>query len=152
MIKGVFDHFLEDSCDIGCVLTGLDDDGVAGCNRTSKGRNDKIDWKVVWTERISAIVWFSFNDEGTYPIINTQPSGSFLILGNISLLASCMSAAGSSFAHLSRLSQQYMQVLVQKSSSMRLASKCPLPRSILHAWAIASALSTSLITVRCWAI
>ena len=87
----------------------------------------------------------SCNNESTYPIINTHPSGSFLILGNRSLLASCISAADSSFAHLSRLSQQYMQVFVQKSSSMRLASKCPFPRSILHAWAIASALSTSLI-------
>lgn len=152
MIKGVFNHFLENSCDIGCTFTGLDDDGVAGCNRTGKGRKDKIDWKVVWTERVSATVWFPCSNEGTYPIINTHPSGSFLILGNRSLLANCMSAAVSSFAHLSRLSQQYMQVFVQKSSSMRLASKCPLPRSILHACAIASALSTSLNTVRCWVI
>ncbi len=80
-------------------------------------------------------------------MISTVPRGSFLIFGRSTIISNGTSGELSSFAHFSRLLISYRRVFVQKSSSARLDSYIPLPRSSLQASSIALALSFMLTPV-----
>lgn len=77
-------------------------------------------------------------------MISTTPKGSFLIFGRSIFISNGTSGALTSLAHSLRFLMSYRIVLVQKSSSVRLDSKIPLPRSSLQASSKAVALSLML--------
>ena len=84
-------------------------------------------------------------------MINTVPKGSFLIFGRSIFISNGTSGDFSSLVHCSRLLISNRTVFVQKSSSERLDSKTPLPRSSLQAASMALALSfmLTMVSYRC---
>lgn len=80
----------------------------------------------------------------THPMIKTQPSGSFRMIGLRNLFEKGMSGAVSSLAHCSKLRVTKTQSLLHHPVSVRYVSKPPLPKSFLHASAIACSLSERL--------
>lgn len=86
-------------------------------------------------------------EDRTYPMTNTHPNGSFLMVGFMNLKARSISSAFSSLAHLCRLRDTKTMSFSNHPLSAIWDSKAGLPRSALRAWAIRFSLSLILKSV-----